>query len=158
MRCDALDPLIEAVIDGSFDPSAEDRAHLDSCERCRARLSYARSIEQWLAAREMAQPPASFTTTVMTRVVDTRWQAERFIDLGFNLAVAAGLLVILAGAAGFAWSMGLLTISVDVAALLDAMDARLTTRLMNQFQTIAISAVLLTMALVVWWWAETATD
>jgi hypothetical protein len=29
---------------------------------------------------------------------------------------------------------------------------------MSQVQTIAVSAVLLTMALVLWWWAEAATD
>ena len=81
------------------------------------------------------------------------------VDLGFNLAIAAGVLVILAGAAGLAWSLGLLTITIDVAAILDALDARETTgRVLSQVQTVAMSALLLTTALGLWWWAETASD
>ena len=158
MRCEDLDPLIEGVIDGSFDPSAEDRAHLDSCERCRVRLAHARSIEQWLSARELPQPPASFTASVMARVSDARWQAERAIDIGFNLAVAAGVLLIVMGAAGLAWSVGLFGVTADLSTVVAEIDSGLTGRLMNQVQTVAISAVLLTMALVLWWWAEAATD
>ena len=158
MRCDDLDPLIEGVIDGSFDPSADDRAHLEGCERCRARLAHARSIEQWLATRELPQPSATFTATVMARVGDAQWQAERVIDIGFNLAIAAGVLLIVMGGAGLAWSMGLLGVTADVATILGAIDNQLTGRLMNQVQTIALSAVLLTMALVLWWWAEAATE
>lgn len=158
MRCDELDPLIEGVIDGSFDPSAEDRAHLDSCERCRTRLAQARTIEQWLAAREVAAPPASFTAAVMARIGDEKWRAERVIDIGFNLAVAAGVLLILAGGAGLAWSLGFLTITIDVGAMLAAMDEQLAGRVMSQVQTVALSAVLLTTALILWWWAEAAAD
>lgn len=158
MRCDELDPLIESVVDGSFEPTADDRAHLESCARCRTRLSYARTVEQWLATREMPHPSQSFTSVVMARIGNEKWRAERAIDIGFNLAIAAGVLLILAGGAGLAWSLGFLTIAIDVGAILDAVDAQLTGRVMNQVQTVAISAVLLTMALVLWWWAEAATD
>jgi hypothetical protein len=158
VRCDDLDPLIEGVIDGSFEPSAEDRAHLESCDRCRARLAYARSIEQWLSAREVPEPSPSFAAGVMARVGDARWQVERAIDIGFNLFVAAGVLLILMGGAGLAWSMGLFSVTADVAAILAAIDDQVAGRLMNQVQTVAVAAVLLTMALVLWWWAEAATD
>ena len=158
MRCDDLDPLIEGVIDGSFDPSAEDRAHLDGCDRCRARLAHARSIEQWLAVRELPQPPATFTATVMARVGDAQWQTERVIDMGFNLAVAAGVLLIVMGGAGLAWFLGLFGVTADLGTILGAIDNQVAGRLMNQVQTIGTSAVLLTMALVLWWWAESATD
>jgi anti-sigma factor RsiW len=158
VRCDDLDPLIEGVIDGSFEPSADVRAHLDSCERCRARLAYARSIEHWLAVRELPQPPATFTATVMARVSDAQWQAERVIDMGFNLAVAAGVLLIVMGGAGLAWFVGLFGVTADLGAIVSAIDNQVAGRVMNQVQTIGISAVLLTMALVLWWWAESATD
>jgi predicted anti-sigma-YlaC factor YlaD len=158
VRCDHLDPLIEGVIDGSFEPSADERAHLESCERCRARLAQARSIEQWLAARELPQPPATFTATVMARVGDAQWQTERVIDMGFNLAVAAGVLLIVIGGAGLAWFMGLFGVTADLATIVGAIDSQLTGRVMSQVQTIAVSAVLLTLALVLWWWAEAATD
>ncbi len=60
-----------------------------------------------------------------------------------------------AGGAGLAWSLGFLTITIDFAALLDAAGTEFGGRLLSQLQTIAMAAVLLTMALVLWWWAET---
>jgi anti-sigma factor RsiW len=156
VRCKDLERVMEAMADGSLEPTAEDRAHLETCPRCRLALADARRIEQWLAAREQSVPPADFTTTVMSRIVRDTWQTERVIDIGFNLAVAAGIAVILAGAAGLAWSLGLLTVTIDPRALLGALDTEVTGRVMNQVQTVVVSAVLLTMALGLWWWAETA--
>ena len=158
MRCDQLEPLIEAIVDGTHLPDPEERAHLSSCTRCTARLEQARSIEQWLASREAPQPPASFTAAVMARIGREQWRTERAVDLGFNLAIAAGLLVMVGGGAGLAWSLGVFTIDIDIAALLGAATAQVEGRVINQLQTLAIAAVLLTMALVLWWWAEAATD
>ncbi|MBY0493689.1 MAG: hypothetical protein K2Y23_05705 [Cyanobacteria bacterium] len=61
-------------------------------------------------------------------------------------------------AAGLAWSLGFLDITIDLAAVWQALDTDVTGRVLSQVQTIAMSAVLLTMALVLWWWAEAATD
>ena len=158
MRCDDLEPLIEPIADGSHEPAPEDRAHLASCAVCSARVEQARRIEQWLATREVAQPPATFTSSVMARIVQEKWRAERVVDIGFNLAVAAGVLVIVMAAAGLAWSLGFFTITVDVAALVNAAFSRVEGRVISEVQTVLISAVVLTMALVLWWWAEAATD
>ena len=157
-HCDDLEPLIEAIADGSHEPSADDRAHMASCAVCSARFEQARRVEQWLAAREMPLPPPTFTAAVMARIGQQKWQTERVVDIGFNLAVAAGVLVILAGGFGLAWSLGFFTITVDAAAVLDAAFSRVEGRVMSQVQTVMISAVLLTMALGLWWWAEAATD
>jgi hypothetical protein len=159
VRCDELEPLIEEMADGSVTPTPEQSVHIDGCRLCQQRLERARSIEQWLVGREAAEPSASFTAHVMAQLGHEQWRAERVIDLGFNLAIAAGVAVILAGAAGLAWSLGFLTITIDVAALLGALDsADVTGRVLSQVQTIAMSAVLLTIALVLWWWAEAAAD
>jgi anti-sigma factor RsiW len=158
VRCDELEPLIEAIADGTFEPAPEDRAHLSSCAACAARLAHAQSIEQWLTSREIPRPPASFTASVMARIGHEKWKTERVFDIGFNLAIAAGVLVILAGGAGLAWSLGFFTIDVDVIALVNAATSQVEGRVINQLQTVAIAAVVLTMALVLWWWAETATD
>ena len=158
MRCDDLEPLIEGIADGSLPMSADDEAHVASCAICSRRLERARSIEGLLAMREVAQPPAAFTQTVMARVVQERWKAERAIDLGFNLAIAAGILVIVTAGAGLLWSLGMLSVTIDVDAIARALDTTGTGRLLSQVQTVAMSAVLLTMALVLWWWAEAATD
>jgi len=157
-HCDGLEPMIEAIADGSHVLAAEDAAHVASCARCGAGIERARAIESLLAMREMAAPPASFTTTVMTHVGREQWQAERVIDLGFNLAIAAGLAVIVAGAAGLAWSLGFLTITIDTDTIVQLLNREAAGRVLSQVQTIAMSAVLLTMALGLWWWAEAATD
>jgi hypothetical protein len=146
--------LIEAIADGTVEPSPEDRAHLSSCARCSARLAQAHSIEQWLTARDAPLPSASFTASVMARIGQEKWKTERVVDIGFNLAIAAGVCVILAGGAGLAWSLGFFTIQIDVVTLLEAATAQVEGRVMNQLQTVALAAVLLTMALVLWWWAE----
>jgi hypothetical protein len=157
-HCDDLEPLIEAIADGSHVPAAEDAAHVASCARCGAAVERARSIENFLAMREVASPSASFTATVMTHVGREKWQTERVIDLGFNLAMAAGVAVILAGAAGLAWSLGFLTITIDTDTIVQLLNREAAGRVLSQVQTIAMSAVLLTMALVLWWWAEAARE
>jgi hypothetical protein len=156
--CKDLEPLIEAIADGSHELSADDAAHAASCARCQAAIERARAIDSWLQMREVAAPPAAFTAAVMAHIGREKWQSERAIDLGFNLAMAAGIAVMLAGAAGLAWSLGFLNITIDLDALRAALDTEVTGRVLSQVQTIAMSAVLLTMALVLWWWAEAATD
>lgn len=160
MRCEQLDTVIEAVADGSYQLSADEQAHVDVCATCRARLDEARDIERLLQTRAQPVTPASFTSAVMLRIGQERWRAERAIDAGFNLAILAGSLVILAGGAGLAWSLGLLTINVDIGALLRALDnsGGVTSRVLSQVQTVALAATLLTTTLIVWWWAEAATD
>jgi len=158
VRCNDLEPLIEAIADDSLPLAAEDAAHVATCATCTARIERARSIENLLSLAEVAQPQAAFTQAVMARVVQDRWRAERAIDLGFNLAIAAGVLVIVAAGAGLAWSLGLLSITIDLDAIVRSLDAGATGRLLSQVQTVAMSAVLLTMALVLWWWAEAASE
>ena len=158
MRCDDLENLIEAIADDSLPLPAEDAAHVASCALCTARIERARSIESLLSVREVAPLPAAFTQAVMARVIQERWKAERAIDLGFNLAIAAGILVIVTAGAGLAWSLGMLSVTIDLDAIVRALDAGATGRLLSQVQTVAMSAVLLTMALFLWWWAEAASE
>lgn len=158
-QCDELEPLIEAIADNSVELSAAHQAHLASCAVCAARLERARGIEQLLSLRDVAVPSPTFTQHVLAQVGRERWQTERVIDLGFNLAMAAGVFVILAGAAGVAWSLGLLTITIDIDAMTEMLRASdVSGRFLNQVQTIVVAAILLTMALGLWWWAEAATD
>lgn len=145
---------MEGLADGSIELSAEDRAHLDACAGCQARLEQARELERFLIAREVMTPPASFTIGVMARVTRERWQAERVVDLGFNLAMAAGVLIILAGIGGLAWSLGFLTITIDFAALAAVAQSELAGPVLSQIQAIGMAAAVLTMALGLWWWAE----
>jgi hypothetical protein len=158
VQCDDFEPLIEAIADGAHELSATAAAHLASCRRCAAALERARSIETLLAMREVAAPPPAFTAAVMARVGDERWKTERVIDLGFNLAIAAGVLVIVAGGTGLAWSLGFLNLTIDLDAVWSVLGSEVTGRFLSQVQTVGMAAVLLTMALVLWWWAEAAAE
>ena len=158
MHCDHLEPLIEAIADGSYEPGAEHAQHLASCGVCTARLLRARAIENLLSMREVPTPSSAFTGAVMARVGQERWKTERVVDLGFNLAIAAGILVIVAAGAGFAWSLGLVNVTINLEAIWQSFGADVAGRVLSQVQTIAMAAVLLTMTLVLWWWAETAAD
>jgi hypothetical protein len=154
VNCHDVDLLIEAIADGSHEPDNAVAAHLSSCPGCQARLEEARTIEQLLRTREVDAPSPSFTSMVLSRVGQERWKAERAIDLTFNLAIAAGVLLILTGGAGVAWSFGFFTVSMDLDALWQALGSDVTGRFLSQVQTVAMAAVLLTMALGLWWWAE----
>ena len=155
MRCEHLEPLLEAIADGTLEPGAEDRDHLGTCAVCAARLERARVIHEWLSLREVPAPPATFTAGVMARVGRERWRTERVFDLGFNVAVAAGILLIVGSGAGLAWSLGFLTVSVDWAMLAQVAGSSLEERVVPQMQTIGMAAMLLAMTLALWWWAET---
>ena len=154
MHCDDLESLIEGLADGSAELEPDGQAHVDACLVCRRRLEQAREIERFLITRDLPAPPASFTAGVMAQVNRERWQAERVVDLGFNLAIAAGVLVMLAGGVGLAWSLGFLTITIDLDAVIEAARTELGGRVVSQVQTVAMAAVLLTMALALWWWTE----
>lgn len=153
MRCDDLDELIETLADGEPVSPAVD-AHVATCATCQARVELARAMERLLSTREVPVPPDTFTAQVMRRVSLERWRVEQFVDAGFNMAIAAGLVVVLGGVTGLLWSLG--WFSIDVAALTTAATtiAPWTTRLASEAQTLALAAVLLSSALALWWWVE----
>lgn len=116
-------------------------------------------IERALDARDVPSPPASFTAGVMMRIARDQWQAERVVDLGFNLAIAAGVLFIAAGAAGLAWSFGFLTFTIDLDLMRDFFArTQLNASVISQLQTVATAAVILTLTLVAWWWVEAGSS
>lgn len=153
LDCEQLDDVIEALAEGD-ELGAETAAHLAGCVRCQSRVELARELDRLLLSRETPAPPSGFTAAVLRRVRHERWRAEQVVDVGFNLAVTAGVLVILSGVAGLLWSLGWL--SVDVAALSAAALALApwTSGLADQAETLALAAILLSSALALWWWVE----
>lgn len=152
--CAEFEDRVDLIAAGDLPLSAVDRAHVDSCPTCRGLLQRARAIESALVARPALEPSPTFTARAMTAVRGERWRAEQFLDLGFNVAVAAGLLLVAAGIVGLAWSTGLIVIGGDLAGLVSAGIAIAVERAAVQAPNVGIATLLLTMALGVWWWAE----
>lgn len=150
---DFADRVDRLVADG-LAPGAADAAHLESCAECRGLLRRAQSLDAALLARPLPEPPPAFTTQVMAAVRRERWRAEQFLDFGFNLAVATGLLLVAAGILGLAWRAGLIAIGGDLATLVSAGMAIVAERAAVHAPNVGVAALLLTMALGVWWWAE----
>ena len=153
VSCTDANTFIEDL--AASDPVPEGiREHVTACPRCSARLQLATRIEGVLATRPVADPPAAFTNTVVSRIRNERWRAEQILDLGFNVFVACGIALIAAGVAGLVWASGLVVFSRDVFSVLEAATASTLTTMAGQARTFLFAALLLTLALGVWWWVE----
>ncbi len=153
MRCDDLDAIIEAIAEGQA-PAGDYDAHLASCPRCQARVATAQALDRLLATRETPEPPAGFTYRVMERVGREQWRAEQLMDVGFNVAVAAGVALVVAGAVSLAWSLGWLTVDRPTLETVSTAIEPWVSTTLSKGPTVALAAVLLTTALGLWWWVE----
>lgn len=152
--CRAVDIALEAVVAGDAELDTPLARHAEACDRCRARLAMARAVERALATRPVPEVPDGFTAGVLGRVREDRWRAEQVLDAGFNLAVAAGLLLVAGGVAGLLWASGLAAVATDMATLLAAGLDRVAVELTPNLPTTMVAFLLLTTAAGVWWWAE----
>lgn len=153
ISCTDANTFIEDLAAG--DPVPEGISeHVATCTRCSARMQLAMRIEQTLTARPVAVPPAAFTHTVVGRIRNERWRAEQMVDLGFNVFVACGIGLIAAGVAGLVWASGVVVFSRDVFSVLAVATDSILTSVAGQARTFLFAALLLTLALGVWWWVE----
>lgn len=154
MRCEEADRLIEAFVGG--DDLADDELvrHVDACQRCTAAIEMARAVERFLAAQPVTPPPSGFARTVVERLRTDRWRAERNLDLGFNLAIAAGLLVVVGGVWLLLNVSGLTAVAQDLTMIFADGMTTLAARVVTGLPTYTAAAGLVMTALGVWWWAE----
>jgi anti-sigma factor RsiW len=112
MRCAQVGPLVERYVDGVLDQlsASRVRAHAVTCDRCRARIDAARSLEGFLSVPPAVHAPRGFASRVMDAVyrealVDGRLRAERdargpsaaapsrmYRRLGLSFLLTAGVL------------------------------------------------------------------
>jgi anti-sigma factor RsiW len=154
IQCDEVNARIEEIASGDLvaDRTLED--HLAGCPECRARLAHARAIEAALAGRALPLVPSSFTSNVMARIRRERWKAEQMLDAGFNAAVVAGVLLVLAGVGGLFWLSGLPAAAGDFTSLAIRATDVFAARLGDQLQTVLVVVLFFTTAFGVWWWTE----
>ena len=81
-----------------------------------------------------------------------------FLTLSQIVGYLISVIIILVSAAGAALSLGFFTITFDTDALMRAVLSQVEGRVITEAQSLLIAAVVLTMALALWWWAEAATD
>jgi hypothetical protein len=153
MSCEVAAAEIEAAAMG--DPvSTEAATHIASCPVCAPRFALAQRIERLLQNRPVPAPPETFTTDVLARIRQERWKAEQVVDFGFNLAVVAGLALIVCGLAGLAWQLGALPILDTAASLVSQGWSTVAPRVATDTRVVMIAILLATTAVGVWWWAE----
>jgi anti-sigma factor RsiW len=157
MFCDEALDLVESIADGELTPEGRVAAHLATCPNCAAALASARRLEGALRARPAPRAPARFTSKTMALLRRRRWRSEQFVDVGFNIALAAVALLVVAGAVVLLNRAGVTSIGSGA---LDAMTGgiiRLARRAAPAVPVYAGATALLAAALGVWWWAERDT-
>jgi hypothetical protein len=112
------------------------------------------AIERWMQARPAPQAPANFTNAVAARVRQERWRSERYWDLGFNIAVTSGLLLVVAGILGLVYVSGLVVVGRDAALLFVEGLVTAAAQVAPTLPAYAGAFVLTASALGLWWWAE----
>ena len=160
MFCDEVLEAIESIAAGEVTPSSRIAEHLASCRGCAAAHASARRVDAWLRARPAPAAPAHFTSRVMSRVRRARWRGEQLLDWGFNVALAAAGLLVVASVWVVMRRSGLTTVSPagnDVVQLFGAGMMTLARRISPSLPLYAAAAALLGTALGVWWWAERDT-
>jgi hypothetical protein len=112
------------------------------------------AFDRWMRGRPAPGASAGFTGGVMARVRQERWRSERYWDLGFNIAVAAGILLVAAGVLGLVYMSGFSLIARDVVLLFAEALTTVANQVAPALPTYVGAAALTATALGLWWWAE----
>jgi predicted anti-sigma-YlaC factor YlaD len=154
MFCDETLDAVEAVAAGELTPQGRVADHLATCPNCAAALDSARRLERLLQARTVPRPPPHFTTRTLTRIRRVRWRSEQFLDVGFNVAIAAIVAGVLVGIWMLLNRSGLGAVSGDVVGLFETGVIALARRVAPSVPLYAGASALVLTALGLWWWAE----
>lgn len=150
---DVLD-LVEAIAAGDIVVHDSLREHLESCPRCASALASARRIEAALAARAAPAAPVRFTHTVLARIRRERWSSEQRVDRIFNIAIAAAVLLMVAGVLALFNVDRVLASATAVAQMFDTAARRSVESPAPGLAAYIGSIGLFISALGTWWWAE----
>ena len=154
MTCRDTLHLVEAIAAGDLVVADDLRAHVETCPSCSAALASARRVEALLQARGAGEPPPGFTSAVIARIRDDRWQSEQRVDRIFNVAIAAAILLVVGGVAALTNVSGVLSGSAWVWDALTQVSGSLLHAAAPTLLTYVSAAGLLMSALFMWWWAE----
>jgi hypothetical protein len=148
---------VEAVVDemaAGLGTPPELSGHVATCAGCQGRLALARRIERVLADWPVAAPPAHFAAEVARLARQDVWRQELVVDWGFNVALAASLVFIVAGAASFVWLLGAMADPIEASRLATAPLTALAGQVRGQGLVVVTATALLATTVGAWWWAE----
>jgi predicted anti-sigma-YlaC factor YlaD len=154
MFCDEALDVIEPIAAGELTPEGRVADHLATCPNCAAALDSARRLDRLLQARAAPRPPAHFTPRTLTRIRRARWRSEQFLDVGFNIAIVAIVVAIVAGIWMLLNRSGLGAVSRDAVGLFGTSAVALARRAAPSVPLYAAATAVVLTALAVWWWAE----
>ena len=154
MFCDEALDAIEPIAAGDLTPDGRIADHLATCPNCAAALDSARRLERMLQARPVPRPTPQFTSRTVARIRRVRWRTEQFLDVGFNVAIAAIVLAIVGGVWMLLNRSGLTAVSSDAVDLFGSGMIALVRRVAPSVPLYAGATAVLASALALWWWAE----
>src|SRR3954469_14339737 len=154
MFCDEALDAVEAIAADDLQPEGRVAAHLASCPNCAAALVSARSLEQLLRRRAVPTPPSQFTSRTLARMRRARWRSDQFLDVGFNLAIAAVVLAVVGGTWLLLHRTGLAAVSNDAVDLFGTALVTVARRAAPSLPLYGAAIAVLVTALGIWWWAE----
>ncbi len=154
MFCDEALDAVEAIAADDRTPDGRVAAHLATCPNCAAALVSARALDQLLKRRPVPAAPPQFTSRTLTHVRRARWRSEQFLDLGFNVAMGAIVIAVVAGIWMLLHRSGLAAVSHDAVDLFASGLVTFVRRVTPSLPLYAGATALLVTALGIWWWAE----
>jgi hypothetical protein len=111
-------------------------------------------MEQALTSVAPAEIPRGFAATVTRKLRRDWWRTEQHVDLWFNVALAGGLVLAVAGIWLLLNASGLSAVARDASGLLAAGFQTLGDRVVASLPVYGAAAAILATTLAVWWWAE----
>jgi anti-sigma factor RsiW len=157
MFCDEVLDALEPIATGDVTADGRIAEHLATCPNCAAALSRAQHLERLLRERPAPRAPAHFAAQTLGRVRRARWRSDQMIDVGFNLAIAAIVVGVIAAVWTLAHRSGLASVSGDAAGLFASGLVAVAQRVAPVAPLYAGATALVVTALGIWWWAERDT-
>jgi anti-sigma factor RsiW len=154
MTCKDVSELVDAIAVGDLEPTAELRAHIETCPGCASALASARRLEAALSTREAPSAPARFVSVVLQRVRRERWRAEQQVDRLFNLAMVAALVIVAGGIFALMNVSGVVAAASETLAVMASVRGEVARQAAPSVNTYIAAGGLLASALGMWWWAE----
>lgn len=155
--CARVEDVVDEVVAGAAWP-ADLAPHVETCAECQARVALARRIDDVLASWPAQAPPPQFAARVAAAARREALAQDVVVDWGFNLAIAACVAIIVAGAVAGLWMMSSAVPAAESSRVAAEMVTAVVDRARAQASVAVTAMALLVTAVGGWWWAEQQSE